>query len=256
MKSELILFTSMKGGSGKSTVCANVATALASLGKSVLVLSLDRYSASCDMIFGMESSYVYDVWDYPEHSLDDICLKVIGNERISLALSLPLSEPKGMIPEAFLKAVRGSGEYDFILVDKAAGEDTTAVLRLSEIADRVCVITTQMNDSVRAASLLSSLLYEEGIFEEKLFVLINSFYIDAKANSFYGINDIMTYVKRPIIGIVPFSDPLYESQRAYTAIKDMSVVSAFLNVAKRFLGEEVKLLDFLPLKVRRRLLNQ
>lgn len=256
MKSELILFTSMKGGSGKSTVCANVAAALASLGKKVLVLSLDRYSASCDMIFGMESSYVYDVWDYPEHSLGDICLRVSGNERVSLSLSLPLSEPKGILPEAFLQAVSESEEYDFILVDKAAGEDMSAVLWLSKMADRICVITTQMSDSVRSAELLSNLLYEEGIPEEKLFLIINSFYVDVRAMSFCCINDIMTCVKRPIIGIVPFSDPLYENQKVYTAVGDPSVASSFLNVAKRLLGEEVKLLDFLPVRVRRRLLNQ
>lgn len=246
----------MKGGSGKSTVCANVAEALASFDKRVLVLSLDRYSASCDMIFGMESSYVYDVWDYPEHPLSDICLRVGGNEHLSLAVSLPLSEPKGILPEAFLRAVRDSEEYDFILVDKAACEDTRAVMSLAEMADGVCVITTQMNDSVRAASLLSTLLYENGISEDKLFVLINSFYVDAKANTFCGINDIMTYVKRPIIGIVPFSDQLYENQKVYTVTKDRSVASAFLNVAKRLQKEDVKLLEFLPTKVRRRLLNQ
>lgn len=252
MKSEMILFTSMKGGSGKSTVCANVAVALASLGKRVLVVSLDRYSASCDMIFGMESSYVYDVWDYPERPLSEICLSVSGNEGVCLAVSLPLSEPRGILPEAFLNAVRESGEYDFILVDKAAGEDTSSVLKLSGMADKVCVVTTQINDSVRSAELLSNVLFEDGVSEEKLFLVINSFYIDA---SFASINSIMTSVKRPIIGVVPFSDTLYESQKVYTANRDRVVASAFLNVAKRLLGEEVKLLDFLPLKLRRRLLN-
>lgn len=60
---KVIVITSGKGGVGKTTMTANISTALAKLGKSVLVIDADIGLRNLDMILGLENRIVYDVLD-------------------------------------------------------------------------------------------------------------------------------------------------------------------------------------------------
>ena len=55
---KVIVITSGKGGVGKSTSVANIATALAMLGKSVVVIDADIALRNLDIIMGLESRVV------------------------------------------------------------------------------------------------------------------------------------------------------------------------------------------------------
>ena len=90
----------------------------------------------------------------------------------------------------------------------------------------------------------------------KFKLLINSFHTDARSIGFFtGIDGILNAVGIGIIGIIPFSDKLYASQKNAYASGDAGLCAAFENISMRLLGEDPKLLDFLPTKIRRRLLN-
>lgn len=256
METEVILFTSLKGGSGKTIACAGVAAALAKTGKRVLALPLDRYSASMELFFGMESSFVLDVCDYPENSLDEICLIVPSVENLSLATRLPFSDSPNTFSETdFLKSVASSGRYDLIIVDKGEG-GAESIVSLSKIADRTVVVSTRMNDSVQAAELLACILHENGISSSKICLLLNSFYTDLHSvGKFMSIDGIIDRSGLSLLGIIPFSDVMHMSQSYVTGVKDPALSSAFSNVGGRLLGKDIKLLDFLPMKNRRKLLN-
>jgi len=62
----VIVVTSGKGGVGKTTVTANIATALASMGKKVLAIDADIGLRNLDMILGLENRIVYDIVDVVE----------------------------------------------------------------------------------------------------------------------------------------------------------------------------------------------
>ena len=61
-----IVITSGKGGVGKTTTTANIGTALASLGKRVVVIDGDTGLRNLDVLLGLENRIVYTIIDVIE----------------------------------------------------------------------------------------------------------------------------------------------------------------------------------------------
>ena len=60
---QVILFTSCKGGVGKSTVCANLAMAVALRGRRVLLIDCDFGNRCLDLVAGLSDKVIYDIAD-------------------------------------------------------------------------------------------------------------------------------------------------------------------------------------------------
>ena len=63
---EVIVITSGKGGVGKTTTTANIGTALALLGKKVVLIDADIGLRNLDVVMGLENRIVYDLVDAVE----------------------------------------------------------------------------------------------------------------------------------------------------------------------------------------------
>lgn len=74
---KVIVVASGKGGTGKTTLTANLGAALAMRDKSVVVVDMDMGLRNLDVALGLESSIVYDIADVIEESctLDDALIK-------------------------------------------------------------------------------------------------------------------------------------------------------------------------------------
>ena len=57
----IVVVTSGKGGTGKSTVCAGLAYALARQGRRILLIDGDAGLRSLDLMLGVGSNTVYDM---------------------------------------------------------------------------------------------------------------------------------------------------------------------------------------------------
>ena len=68
--SQIIAVTAGKGGTGKSTTSANVATGLASMGKKTLVVELDFGLRCQDMMLGIKDKVKHDIGEYLEGIID------------------------------------------------------------------------------------------------------------------------------------------------------------------------------------------
>lgn len=65
-EARVITITSGKGGVGKTTVTANLAAALSSLGKRVVCIDADIGLRNLDLLLGVENRIIFDVVDVVE----------------------------------------------------------------------------------------------------------------------------------------------------------------------------------------------
>ena len=74
---KVIIVASGKGGTGKTTLSANLSAAIAQKGKSVVAVDMDMGLRNLDVALGLESSIVYDVADVIEGNciLEDALIK-------------------------------------------------------------------------------------------------------------------------------------------------------------------------------------
>lgn len=133
MKTQVICFANNKGGSGKSTTCANVGYGLTQLGKKVLLidgdmqlnLSLSFFSEDEVLQFAQGNENLYyaiksqrDLRDYivhtPYENLDMIPSSTLMS---SIEYELFTKWQRESILKRCLSTVKESGEYDYILID-------------------------------------------------------------------------------------------------------------------------------------------
>ena len=123
--SRIILFTSCKGGVGKSTVCANLAMSLALRGKRVLMIDCDFGSRCLDLVAGFSDDVVYDI--------ADAVLGRVPPERVIVPdrrtdklffIAAPYSFDTRMNIFSFRRTVSAyatCGKYDYIFIDTPGG---------------------------------------------------------------------------------------------------------------------------------------
>ena len=133
MKTQVICFANNKGGSGKSTTCANVGYGLTQLGKKVLLidgdmqlnLSLSFFSEDEVLEYAQGNDNLYyaikgqkDLKNYivhtPYENLDMIPSSTLMS---SIEFELFTKWQREFILKKCLSSIKESGEYDYILID-------------------------------------------------------------------------------------------------------------------------------------------
>jgi septum site-determining protein MinD len=199
---EIIAVLSGKGGTGKTSTCSGLATALASQGFKVLCIDCDVGLRNLDISLGMSdigtlsfldvSSGHYSVELAPQHP-----------QYPSLYfLTAPMNCPASMVDrDAFARMLQQARErFHYVFLDAPAGIEAGFTLA-AQYADRVLLVTGPDPAAVRDATRASMCLEEMG--KENVRLIVNR--IDEKMLSVMGLNvdDIMDQAGRPLLGIVP-----------------------------------------------------
>ena len=199
---ELIAILSGKGGTGKTSVCAAVASALAMDGKRVLCVDCDVGLRNLDISLGMSDSGAL--------SFMDVCN---GDYDISMAsvhpmipqlhfLTAPMNcQVESIDTAAFDRFARKARqEFDYVFLDAPAGVD--AGFRLTAApADRCILVTGPGPAAVRDASRVGELLELMGKTNVRLAVnRVSSRMVSAMATT---IDDVMDTAGLPLLGIIP-----------------------------------------------------
>ncbi len=199
---ELIAVLSGKGGTGKTSVCAAVTTALARMGHKVLAIDCDMGLQNLDISLGLSDSGAISFLDVCEggYSLSQAA-KHDRFESLSF-LTAPLNRTAESVDaEAFRSMVRAAKrEFDYIFLDAPAGIDAGFELA-ARFADRCLIVTgadpAAMRDAARAAQRLELM----GKNDVKL--IVNRVSRKLFATMSVTVDDVMDTAGLPLIGVVP-----------------------------------------------------
>lgn len=198
---ELIAVVSGKGGTGKTSVCAGIATALAESGKRVLCVDCDVGLRNLDISLGMSdcgglsfldvSEFGYELQNAPHHPIYD---------NLSF-LTAPMNRsPEDINTEAFIALFQRAREsFDYIFLDAPAGVDAGFRLVCSA-ADSFLVVTGAGPAAVRDAARVGELLELAGKTSAKL--IVNRVDKDLLSTVRLTIDDVMDTAGLPLLGII------------------------------------------------------
>lgn len=199
---ETVAFLSGKGGTGKTSICAGVAVALAREGQRVLCIDCDVGLRNLDIAIGLA--------DTAALSFVDLCTGDYVFEQLPPHPRFPtlwfLTAPMNISADeidinAFNAMLRTAREkFDFILLDAAAGIESAFRLAAGQ-ADRVLVITGSHPAAVRDASRVGQILELMG--KTNIRLIVNRINPKLVSTIQCTVDDIMDYAGLPLLGIVP-----------------------------------------------------
>ena len=172
---EAIVFTSGKGGVGKTTTIANIGAGLSRLDKKVIMLDTDMGLRNLDVVMGMEDQIQYNLIDLLENKCR-LKQALIRDKRYPNLFMIPaaLRCRKIMDYESKLYTLIShlKQEFDFCLIDCPAGIEDGFHFAVSA-ADRAVVVTSPHISAVRDAGRVICLL--DGMRLSQIDLLINAY---------------------------------------------------------------------------------
>lgn len=236
---ELIGVLSGKGGTGKTSVCAAVASALAQFGERVLCIDCDVGLRNLDISLGMADCAALS---FLEVAQGGYSLEQAAKHPQYPTLSF-LTAPMNLSPEEIDPVVfgdllhRARQEFEYVFLDSPAGVD--AGFRLAaKTADRFLLVTGAGPAAVRDAARVGDLLELEG--KKNVRLVVNRVNRDMLSTVRMTIDDVMDTAGLPLIGVVledmhvtlaaSFGQPLLKYAKRCAAAK------AYRKIARRIQG--------------------
>ena len=236
---ELIAVLSGKGGTGKTSVCAGLATALAAAGEKVLCIDCDVGLRNLDISLGISESGAL--------SFLEVCR---GDYSLNQAMAHPafpnlsfLTAPMNCPAEAVDMSAFGAlmlqarQQFDYILLDAPAGVD--AGFRLTATyADRCILVTGPGPAAIRDAARVGDLLELMG--KTNIRLIVNRVSRKMVSATDVTVDDVMDTAGLPLLGVIPedlnvtlaatFGHPLLHYRKRCAAAK------ACRRIARRIQG--------------------
>ena len=244
--SEVIVITSGKGGVGKTTSTANIGTGLAKLGKSVVMIDTDIGLRNLDVVMGLENRIVYNLVDVVEGNCR-MKQALIKDKRYSNLYLLPSAQTRdktAVNPEQMKKLIDElRPEFDYILLDCPAGIEQGFKNAIAA-ADRALIVTTPEVSAIRDADRIIGLLEANDI--HKINLIVNRLRMDmVKRGDMMSIEDVIDILAIDLIGAVPDDEHIViATNQGEPLAGDSSLAgTAYMNICKRTLGEEVPLMN-------------
>ena len=249
MAGRTIVVTSGKGGVGKTTTAVNIAVALAKLAKNkqVAIVDCDTGLRSTDMILGLENRIVYTLVDVVR-GVCELKKALVHDKRLDGLYLLPTAQTaqKEDVNEAQMKKLSNElkKDFDFVIFDCPAGIEA-GFRNASAGAEEALVVTTPDVAPVRAADRATGLLENQG--KKRIHLIINRLRPKLmRKGDMLGVADVLGVLNMSLIGLVPEDDAVVKSSNdgvPLTLTDDSLAATAYMNIARRILGEEVPFLD-------------
>lgn len=213
----VIVVTSGKGGVGKTTTSASIATGLALKGYKTVAIDFDVGLRNLDLICGCEKRVVYDFINVinGEASLNRalICDKHVPDNKLYILAASQTKDKNALTKEGVGKVINElkSMNFDFIICDSPAGIENGAQMAMY-YADESIVVTnpeiSSVSDSDRILGLLSSMTEraEKNLAPVETYLLITRYSPErVETGGMLGISDLEDVLRIKTIGVIPES---------------------------------------------------
>ena len=237
-----IMVTSGKGGTGKTSLTAGVASCLAALGHRVLCIDLDIGLRNLDIALGLSDLAVMDFSDVMNRRCPLLAAvtahpDIRGLYLLTAPLNLDNSDPM-----AFRHMIDDAKEYyDFVFLDCPAGLGTGFQLSMAA-ADRAILVSATdpaaLRDAQRTVSELVGSVNEVHLVMNR----VQPKLMDQLRTS---IDFAMDTAGLPLLGVVPEDSNVTVAATTGEPLVLMTykgAAPAYLNIARRLLGQRTPLL--------------
>jgi len=252
----VIAIASGKGGVGKTNLAANLGIALSRRGKRVLLFDADFGLANVDVLLGLQ----------PERTLRDVVSGrcQLGEVVIEAAHGLrvvpggcglrELVDLDGFRRGRLLRQLADiEADYDFVLVDAAAGVGADVTSFVSAVGEAIVVTTPEPTSLTDAYALVKVTLSQAP--GTRFAVVVNSARGAtegaAAASRLQAVAQRFLGASLPLWGILPFCDEVPRAVRrqvpTLTAYPECSFSLALEQLGRRLLGQEERVLGERPL---------
>jgi septum site-determining protein MinD len=242
--SEVLVVTSGKGGTGKTTLSAGLASCLAAMGQRVLAIDCDIGLSNLDIALGMSDCATISFLDVmmENHYLSD------APEHPSIPglqlLTAPTKTRAGLVDEViFGRLIEEAAEtYDWVILDAPAGIGSGFDLATA-YASRAILVATADPGSLRDAQNTAALLVERGL--DPIQLVVNRVTRRLLGSVKATVDDMMDQVGLPLLGLIPEDQTVPASAAQGSALVLRSrkgAAMACLHIARRLLGKEAPLI--------------
>lgn len=238
--SRVVSVTSGKGGVGKSSFCCYLARALASQGKTTVVVELDCGLRGLDIMLGVTET-VYDFGDVLSGrcAVSDAVCPVPDASNLFLIAAPSAFERFPTCEEVSTLCSRLKNKFDYIVIDTSAGYALTKII--PQVSDLVLLIVTPDPVCVRDAAVVANLLREAG--NNSLRLVINKVTKNTvKKDMMPDLDAVIDRVGVQLLGVIPEHREIWVgSAKGQPLGAGKTPEKVFRAIARRLQGEFVPL---------------
>lgn len=247
----IIVVTSGKGGVGKTTSSAAIATGLAQKGKKTVVIDFDIGLRNLDLIMGCERRVVYDFVNViqGDATLNQALIKDKRTENLYILPASQTRDKDALTREGVEKVLDALAEmeFDFIICDSPAGIETGALMAIY-FADEAIITTNPEVSSVRDSDRILGILASKSRRAERGQDAIKEHLLLTRYNpgrvsrgDMLSMEDVLEILRISLVGVIPEDQSvLRASNQGEPVILDIAsdAGKAYADTVDRLLGED------------------
>ena len=211
MSARKIVFTSGKGGVGKTTTTVNVGAALAKRGHRVILVDADIGLRNLDLVLGLEKRIVFDLVEVLEGRCQ-LRQALIKDKRFESLSILPAAQTrdKEAVNEAQMTALvdEMAGMADYVLIDCPAGIEGGFRNAIAGAGEAI-VVTTPEVSAIRDADRVIGKLAEKNMPMRLIVNRIRPAMV--RTGDMLSVEDVCEILSAELLGIVPDDEEVIDT---------------------------------------------